>query len=99
MIKNEVLQDLDGGDLTLPPYWIMTRLPPRAPPGLEAALMPDPGPGEVPAAAAARPPALPEFVEPPFGQAPFPVTSLWPTLPGSGSNQTTQAIPASPSEY
>ena len=36
--------------------------------------MPDPGPGEVPAAAAAPPPALPEFVEPPFGQAPIPVT-------------------------
>ena len=36
--------------------------------------MPDPGPGEVPAAAAVRPPALPEFVEPPFGQAPIPVT-------------------------
>ena len=31
--------------------------------------MPDPGPGEVPAAAAAPPPALPEFVEPPFWQA------------------------------
>ena len=30
--------------------------------------MPDPGPGEVPAAAAALPPALPEVVEPPFGQ-------------------------------
>lgn len=48
------------------------RLPPRAPPGLEAALMPDPGPGEVPAAATALPPALPEFTEPPFWQAPIP---------------------------
>ena len=52
----------------------MTRLPPSASPGPEAALMPDPGPGEVSATATARPPALPEFVEPPFGQAPIPVT-------------------------
>ena len=37
-------------------------------------LMPDPGPGEVSATATAPPPALPEFVEPPFGQAPIPVT-------------------------
>ena len=36
--------------------------------------MPDPGPGEVPAAAAALLPALPEVVEPPFGQALIPVT-------------------------
>ena len=49
--KKEILQDLDGDDLTPPQYWIMTRLPPSAPPGPEAALMPDPGPGEVPAAA------------------------------------------------
>ena len=42
---------------------------PSTPPGLEAALMPDPGPGEVPAAAAAPPPALPEIVDPPFQQA------------------------------
>ena len=34
--------------------------------------MPDPGPGEVPAAAAAPPPALLEIVEPPFRQAPIP---------------------------
>ena len=34
--------------------------------------MPHPGPGEVPAAAAALPPALPEFVELPFWQAPIP---------------------------
>ena len=33
--------------------------------------MPDPGPGEVPAAATALPPALPEFVELPFLQAPI----------------------------
>ena len=45
---------------------------PSASPGPEAALMPDPGPGEVPAAAAAPPPALPEFTEPPFHQAPIP---------------------------
>ena len=68
MIKKEVLQDLDGDDLTPPPYWIMMRPPPSAPPGPEAALMPDPGPGEVPAAAAAPLPALPEFVEPRFGR-------------------------------
>ena len=74
MIKKEILQDLNGDDLTPPPCWIMTRLPPSAPPGLEAALMPDPGPGEVSATATARPPALPEFVEPLFGQAPIPVT-------------------------
>ena len=47
-------------------------LPPSAPPGPEAALLPNPGPGEVPAAATALPPALPEFVEPPFQQAPIP---------------------------
>ena len=43
-------------------------LPPSAPPGPEAALMPDPGPGEVPAAAAAPLPALPEILELPFQQ-------------------------------
>ena len=39
---------------------MMTRQPPSAPPGPEAALIPDPGPGDVLAAAAALPPALPE---------------------------------------
>ena len=34
---------------------------PSAPPGLEAALMPEPGPGEVPAIAAVPPLALPEL--------------------------------------
>ena len=72
MIKKEILQDLDGDDLTPRPYWIMTHLPPSATPGPEAALMPNPGPGEAPAAASALPPALPEFVEPPFRQAPIP---------------------------
>ena len=72
MIKKEILQDLDRDDPTPPPYWIMTRLPPSAPPGPEAALMPNPGPGEVPAAAAALPPALPEFIEAPFRQPPIP---------------------------
>ena len=72
MIKKEILQDLDGDALTPPPYWIMTRLPPSAPPGPEATLLPHPGPGEVPAAATALPPALPEFVELPFRQAPIP---------------------------
>ena len=74
MIKKDILQDLDGDDLTPRPYWIMTRLPSSAPPGREATLMPDPGPGEVPAAAAALLPAFPEFVEPPFWHAPIPVT-------------------------
>ena len=36
--------------------------------------MPNPGPGEVPAAAAAPPPALPKVVELPPRQAPIPVT-------------------------
>ena len=51
---------------------MMMLMPPSAPPGPEAALMPNPGPGEVPAAATALPPALPEFIEPPFLQAPIP---------------------------
>ena len=74
MIKKNILQDMDGDDPTFPPYyiWILTCLPPSAPPGLEAALMPNTKPGEVPAAATALPPALPEFVEPPFWQAPIP---------------------------
>ena len=72
MIKKEILQDLDGNDLTPPPYWIMTHLPPSAPPGPEATLLPHPGPSEVPAAATALPPALPEFVEPLFQQDPIP---------------------------
>ena len=53
----------------------MTRLPPSAPPGPEAALTPDPGPGEVPAAATSLPPALPEFIEPPFVELPAMETS------------------------
>ena len=72
MIKKEILQDLDGDDLTPPRLGIMMHLPPSAPPGPEAALMPDPGPGEVPAAATALPTALPEVVEPPFRQALIP---------------------------
>ena len=39
------------------------RLPPSAPPGPEATLMPNPGPGEDPAAATALLPALTEFIE------------------------------------
>ena len=72
MIKREILQDLDGDDLTPPPYWIMMFLPPSAPPGPEAALTPNPGPDEVPAAATALPPALPEFIESPYRQALIP---------------------------
>ena len=70
--KKEILQDLDGDDLTPPSYLTMTHLPPSAPPGPEAALMPNPGPGEVPAAATALPPALPEYIEPPFRRAAIP---------------------------
>ena len=50
----------------------MTRLPPSAPPGPAVVLMPNPGPGEVPAEATALPPALPESVEPQFRQSPIP---------------------------
>ena len=50
----------------------MTHLPPSAPPGLEATLLLNPGPGEVPAAATGLPLALPEFIEPPFRQVPIP---------------------------
>ena len=70
--KKEILQDLDGDDLTPPSYLTMTHLPPSAPPGPEAALMPNPGPGEVPTAASALLPALPEIVEAPFRHAPIP---------------------------
>ena len=68
MIKKEILQDLDRDDLTPPLCWIMTRLPPSASPGPEAALMPDPGPGEVSATATAPLPAFPEFVEQSLGR-------------------------------
>ena len=71
MIKKEILQDLDGDDLTRPLYWLMTCLPPSAPPRPEAALMPNPRPGEVPAEAAAPLPALLEVIEPPPRQAPI----------------------------
>ena len=63
-------QDLDEDDLPLPHTgWGCARWP-SAPPRPEAAVMPDSGPDEVPAAAAALPPALLEFAEPPFWQAP-----------------------------
>ena len=52
------------------------RLPPSAPPRPEATLTPNPGPGEVPSAAAALPPALPEIIEPPFWQAPIPAMEI-----------------------
>ena len=51
-------------NLTLPPYWMMTCLPPSAPSGPEATLLPDPGPSEAPAAAAALLPARLEIIEP-----------------------------------
>ena len=44
---------------------------PSSPPGLEAALMLDPGPGEVSAAATAPPQTLLEIIELPFQQAPI----------------------------
>ena len=49
----------------------MTHLPRSAPSGSEATLMPDPGPCEVPIAAAAPLPALPEIIESQFLQAPI----------------------------
>ena len=72
MIKQEILQDLDGDDLTPSPIVDNDSLPPSAPPGLEATLMPNLGPGEIPAAAAALPPALPDIIEQPFRQALIP---------------------------
>ena len=51
--------------------------------------MPDPGPGEVPAAAAAPPPALPEVIELPPRQA------LIPVVEASGQHFQDQA-PAKP---
>ena len=87
--KKEILQDLDGDDLPPPLYWMMTRPPPNAPPGPEATLMPDLGPGEAPAAAAAPLSTLLEIVEPPFWQPPVPamVTS------GQHSQDSTSAGP------
>ena len=82
--KKEILQDLDGDDLLPATYWMMTRPPPNAPPGPEATVMPDPGPGEVPAAAAAPPPALLENVERGSALAgSYPSDgNLWSTSPG-----------------
>ena len=78
---------------------MMMRPLPRAPPGPEATLMLDPGPGKVPVAAAAPPSALPEVVEPPPQQtlilaaeasgqhfqnlAPAELPKLYPPLPVS----------------
>ena len=90
MIKKEILQDLNGDDLTPPPYWIMMRLPPSAPPGPEAALLPNPGPGEVPAAATALPPALPEFIELQFWQAPIAAMET----SGQCPQNSTSAVPS-----
>ena len=46
----------------------MTGPPPSAPPGPEAALLPNPGPGEVPAAATALPPSLRSLLSRRFGR-------------------------------
>ena len=51
---------------------MMTHPLPSTPPGLEATLMPNPGPVEVHVAAAAPRAALSEIVEPQFWQAPIP---------------------------
>ena len=68
----------------------MTGLPPSAPQGPEAASLPNPGPAEVPAAATALPPALPEFVEPPFQQAPIPAMETSGQRP---QNSTSAGLP------
>ena len=93
MIKKEILQDLDRDNLTPPPYWIMMFLPPSAPPGPEAALTPNPGPDEVPAAATALPPALPEFIEPPYRQA------LIPAMETSGQRPQNSTLAGPPRLY
>ena len=71
----------------------MTGPPPSAPPGPEAALMPDPGPGEVPAAAAVLPPALPEIIELPFLQA------LIPAMETSGQRPQNSTLAGPPRLY
>ncbi|XP_070646838.1 LOW QUALITY PROTEIN: craniofacial development protein 2-like, partial [Bos indicus] len=74
----EAVYTVVTGELEHPdqyPYidsWTLTCPPPSVPPGLEADLMPKPGPGEVPAAASVISPALVEIVELPFRQAPIP---------------------------
>ena len=65
------------------------RLPPSAPPGLEATLLLNPGPGEVPAAATGLPPALLEFVELLFRQVPIPAMDA----SGQCSQNSTSAGP------
>ena len=90
MIKKEILQDLDRDDLTPPPCWIMKCPPPSAPPGPEAALMFNPGPGEVPVAATALLPALLEFVELLFQQAPIPAMETSGRCP---QNSTSAGLP------
>ena len=69
--KKKILQDSDGDYLPPSPYWTMS-LPPNAPLGPEATLIPDPEPAGVPAAAAPLSAPL-EVVEPPSRQAPTPV--------------------------
>ena len=68
-------------------------LPPSAPPGSEAALTPNSGPGEVPAVVAALPSALPEIIEPPFGQA------LIPTMEISGQSPQNSTSAGPPRLY
>ena len=60
--KKEIMQDLNGDDLLPLPYWVMMHPLCNVSPGPEAALMSDPGPGEVPAAATAPPLTLLEIL-------------------------------------
>ena len=79
-----------GNDLAPPSYWMMMmHAPPSAPPGPESALMPDPGPAEIPATAAARPPAPQKIIELPFRQAPIPAE-------GASGHRPQHSTPARP---
>ena len=77
LIAQKLTDDETGNSTGLDRDDLTPRLPPSAPPGPEAALLPNPGPGEVPAAATAPLPAPPEVVEPPPQQASIPVTEAF----------------------
>ena len=70
--KKKILQDLDGDDLPPSPMLDDDMPTSQYSTRTRAWLKPNPGPGEVHAAAAAPRAALPEIVEPPFRQAPIP---------------------------
>ena len=79
-----------GNDLAPPSYWMMMmHAPPSAPPGPESALMPDPGPAEIPATAAAHPPAPQKIIKLPFRQAPIPAE-------GASGHRPQHSTPARP---